>query len=394
MTRILSVIHYPVFGGPHNRNLKLAPLLAARGVTTTLLLPDEPGNAAARYAGSECHVVQAPLHRLRLSRDPALQASIARSFPREVGVIRRIIRRHEIDLVLVNGLVNPHAAVAARLEGVAVVWQILDSFAHPLLRTLMMPFVLRMADAVMCTGRMVADEHPGTSRLGARLVLFYPPVDTAAVRPDAAERARVRSALGYADDAVVVGSIGNLNPMKGHRTFIRAAAKLRAACPSARFLILGAEYGHRPGYLDLLREEAVGLGLKLGEDLRFLDPGADVTTYARGLDVLWLCSEPRSEGIPTVLGEGMALALPVVGTAVGSVPEVISDGEVGRLVPPRDPGALADATEPMVGDPGLCKRMGAAGRRFAESHYAVEKCAAQHLVAFERAIDHRAGRVE
>ncbi len=45
---VLSIIHYPIFGGPHNRNLRLAPVLAEQGVRTTVLLPDEPGNAAER----------------------------------------------------------------------------------------------------------------------------------------------------------------------------------------------------------------------------------------------------------------------------------------------------------------------------------------------------------
>src|SRR5438552_3354462 len=67
--RYLFVIHYPVFGGPHNQALRLAAPLAAAGWETVVLLPDEPGNSADRLREAGLEVVTAPLSRIRATRD-------------------------------------------------------------------------------------------------------------------------------------------------------------------------------------------------------------------------------------------------------------------------------------------------------------------------------------
>jgi hypothetical protein len=126
---LLSVIHYPVFGGPHNRNLRLHGPLSNNGVRTTVLLPDEPGNATGRLRAAGLDVIECRLGRLRNTRNPWLLAQILSQFPGDIARIREVIRTRKIDLVQINGLVNPHAAFAARAEGIPVVWQILDTYA-------------------------------------------------------------------------------------------------------------------------------------------------------------------------------------------------------------------------------------------------------------------------
>ena len=114
MMRVLSVVHYPMFGGPHNRNMRLAPVLRGLGVDTTVLLPDEPGNAAARLTESGVDVRTLPLTRIRASRQLRPHVQLLRNFPAEVSAIRKLIEHLRIDVVQLNGLVNSQAAFAAR----------------------------------------------------------------------------------------------------------------------------------------------------------------------------------------------------------------------------------------------------------------------------------------
>ena len=72
LKRVLFVIHFPVFGGPHNQALRLAHPLLARGWDTVVVLPAEPGNAAERLRAAGVEVVTMPLHRLRASTNPQL----------------------------------------------------------------------------------------------------------------------------------------------------------------------------------------------------------------------------------------------------------------------------------------------------------------------------------
>src|SRR5712671_4548672 len=100
--RVLSIIHHPVFGGPHNRNARLIPILRSRGVESTVLLPDEPGNAAERLRDAGVDVVTLPLDRLRASYNPMANARTLSNLWPNVRQIRNLIRERRIDVVQIN----------------------------------------------------------------------------------------------------------------------------------------------------------------------------------------------------------------------------------------------------------------------------------------------------
>jgi glycosyltransferase involved in cell wall biosynthesis len=102
-------------------------------------------------------------------------------------------------------------------------------------------------------------------------------------------------------------------------------------------------------------------------DTRFLGWRHDLVRLYADLDVVALAS--LNEGSPVVLIEALAAARPVVGTAVGGVPEVVLDGETGLTVPPSDPPALAEAILRLLNDRPLGERLGAAGRRHVYPRY-------------------------
>jgi glycosyltransferase involved in cell wall biosynthesis/SAM-dependent methyltransferase len=389
--RYLFVIHYPVFGGPHNQALRLATPLAEAGWDTVVLLPDEPGNSVDRLRESGIEVVTAPLSRIRATPDVRRHVRMAAGARQDVRTIRRIAREQEADLVLLGGLANPQAAIAGRAEERAVVWQLLDTRLPLAARAAYFPLLAHYADALMVTGSRVAAVHPGVPSLGERTVSFFPPVDRELFKADPAARAAAREELGIPANATVVGTAGNLNPMKGHRTFIRAAARLHEERPELRFLILGADYSYRTEYSQSLWAEAEQLGLRLGDSLVVRDPANRLPELAQALDVFLLTSEPRSEGLPTVIGEVMSLGAPVVAADVGGVADAVSDGENGFVVPARDVDAFVAATERLLDDDALAARFRAATAQGAEQ-FSVEASAAAHLEAFELAATRAAVR--
>jgi glycosyltransferase involved in cell wall biosynthesis len=388
---LLYVIHYPFFGGPQNQALRTAGPLSERGIATSVVLPDEPGNAAERLRAAGIEVIPLPLHRLRAIRSPVLQARFLADLPREVMALRRLIRERSIDVVQVGGLVNPHAAIAARLEGVGVVWQILDTLAPMVLRRLLMPWVLTLADVVMTTGVGVARVHPGATGLGSRLVPFYPPVDTSVFRPDPGRRAAARDELCVPSGAPLVGTVANLTPQKGLEHFVTVADELHASWPDVRFVILGSALETHGAYEAtihrMVRESAAG---KAGA-LRIVDPGMRVSELLPAVDVFLLTSVPRSEGVSTTVLEAMAAGIPVVSTDVGALSEVVVDGVTGRIVAPLDDAAMVEAVAPLLGDAEARVRMAAEARRRATELYDVEVCADTHLRAYRLAAA-RAGR--
>ena len=375
--RVLAVIHYPVFGGPHNQVLRLAGPLETHGISTVVLLPDEPGNAVARLRTAGVPVITMPLHRLRKTRRLGPHLALAGRFPHEILSIRRLIQRESIDVVQIGGLLNPHGAVAARLAHRPVVWQLIDVAAPKLVLAAGMGLVRALGSVVMTAGTLVAEAHPFAAGLKT-FVPFFPPVDTDLFRPRMDIRARVRMGWNIPQEAPVIGCVANINPQKAIVELVEAFASVRGQLPASRLVLIGAEHETHRDYSALLRARTLALGLQ--DAVIIHGESANLHELLPGIDVVALAS--RNEGTPTVLMEAMACGVPVVATDVGGVSEVVVDGVTGSLVPPSDQGALASALVSLLSDPKLVSRMGAAGRAHAIANFSVERSLDAHLRAY------------
>ncbi len=392
MRRVLYVIHFPFFGGPQNQALRLAGPLSARGWETEVVFPDEPGNAPDRLAAAGIPLRRIRLNRLRAVPDPGTQASFALGFAGDIRRLRETIRAVRPDVVLLTGIVNTPGAFAARLEGVPLVWQVLDTRTPGPLRLALGPLASRMSDSIMTTGHAIATSHHLGPRGMAKVVEFYPPVDTRVFRPDPEARRDSRERLGLRDSDILVGALANLTPQKGLEHFVEMARRLRSSGTEARFVIVGSPMETHAAYEMTLREAAAGYRAAFGEPLQIVDPLTRPERWLNAFDIFVLSSVPRSEGVPTTVLEAMATAVPVVATDVGATSEVVSNGRTGYVVRPEDPGALAEMVGPLVGDEARRRAFGEAARRIAVAEYDVERCADTHVRAFEGAIRNEARR--
>lgn len=165
--------------------------------------------------------------------------------------------------------------------------------------------------------------------------------------------------------------LGRLEARKGTPGLLRAVPAVLARAPDARFVLIGADRPHCPGgrtHADYLRAEfppAVQERVTLAGRL----PQPAVDRWVQTADVFVAPSAYESFGL--VFPEAMRWGTPVVGTTAGGIPEVVTDGETGLLVPPGDEAALAAALARLLADPGLRARLGAAGRRAAEERFGV-----------------------
>lgn len=332
--------------------------------------------------------MQIPLHRPRARLNPRLHFNHIFGFPFEVAHIRHLIRRYEIDLVQVFGILNIQGAFAARLENVPLLVQLNSTVAPMPLRRFFSPIINRMADVVMSEGKGVAQAYSGTDKLGDRLLVFFPPVDTEEFYSNTRRRLAAREELGVPDDVILIGTVGNFNRMKGHEFFVRSAAILRREHSNVCFRILGT---HTPSSADYYKKtvkvEASKLGLIENDILRFIEPGDRVVDLLPGFDIFLLTS--RVEGVGTVTIEAMSCGLPVVATNVGSVSDVVEDGITGYVVPPLDHEQIANATHKLLCNPKLRVRMGEVARSRAINKYDIKFCVETHLMAYKTAIAHR-----
>jgi glycosyltransferase involved in cell wall biosynthesis len=173
-------------------------------------------------------------------------------------------------------------------------------------------------------------------------------------------RAEARAALGVPPGGPRVGWAGRLTPEKGPDVLVEAAGRLTDL--DLAFSLLGAGSER-----DRLGARARALGL--ADRLTFHGILPRAGRLMRGFDLLVLSS--RTEGTPIVLFEALAAGVPVVATAVGGVPDVVSAGEA-VLVPPDDPAALADAIRRVVADPAAAASRARAGAARLAAAFGVE----------------------
>lgn len=164
-------------------------------------------------------------------------------------------------------------------------------------------------------------------------------------------------ALPFGDDDIVIGTVGRVQDVKDHASLVDAFVLLRERLPELSSRLRLAIIGDGP-LLPSIREKVAKAGLN---DVVWL-PGArtDVADILPHLTIFAMSS--IAEGTPGSALEAMASGLPVVGTRVGGIPEVIEDGVTGAVVPPSNPDMLATALARYVGDADLIDKHGAAGR--------------------------------
>ncbi|MBN2071276.1 MAG: glycosyltransferase [Candidatus Krumholzibacteriota bacterium] len=170
-----------------------------------------------------------------------------------------------------------------------------------------------------------------------RLVIINNGVDIARFHPvETREKKGAKKLLGLSDEDFVVTIIAALRPEKNHMMFIEAALKIAESEGGRfRFLIVGE------GPMETGLKKAADRLLSQGT-LKFLGRREDTESILAATDVAILSSFPVVETFPLTILEAMATGLPVISTAVGSIPEMLEDGREGILIESGDVGALAE----------------------------------------------------
>lgn len=274
--------------------------------------------------------------------------------------LRSLILRRRIEVVHVH---SPYVAALARLvvrtiprrsRPAIVVTEHNRWPRHARVTRLANRFTIFLDDADLAVSEDVRTTMGVRSRDGVEVVVHG--VDLAAVRAAAEHRSEVRSELGITDGDVVVGIVANFRAEKAYDTLLAAAVEATDVAGDRPLRFVAVGQGPLETEIRALHE-ASGLGE------RFLLTGyrPDAVRVMAAFDVFTLTS--RHEGLPVALMDALALGLPVVATRVGGIPEAVTDGVEGILVPVDDHARLAAGYVELAADPERRATMGAAARR-------------------------------
>jgi glycosyltransferase involved in cell wall biosynthesis len=365
MRTIVHLTTSTYFGGPERQMLGLAGALPSDYRTVFLLFPE----------GGQCRAF------VEESRRQGFEAvALSHDSPRFFAVIRELAELLEqlgADVLCCHGYkANLLGRPAARRRGIPAVsvsrgwtgenfrvrlYEKLDRFALPWM------------DRVICVSEGQAARVRRTGVAPERVVVIRN-----AIRSDrfAAPQPRDRAALQrlFSEPrSLIVGAAGRLSPEKGFAVLVEAAAQVARHRPDVGFLL----FGEGP-LRDALQRDIDAAGLTGRFVLAGFRP--DLDAVLPNLDLLVLPS--FTEGLPNVVLEAFAAAVPVVATAVGGTPEVIEEGVCGHLVPAGDATALADRMLCVLGSEER-EEMGARGRARVLGDFTFEAQAQQYMRFFE-----------
>jgi glycosyltransferase involved in cell wall biosynthesis len=394
MTRATTVLYGAFYTQLGGAELMLLALLDAldRGRFRPVVVTASPGPLVDELVRRSIPTIVEPRMRFVTRRNltPGEVWRFAGAHARAVRSIRGVVSAHGVGLV--HAVVAPalgYVGRAGRAAGIPVVGTVLEpvgAFAWPR-RRLLVPALNRLCDRVTVPSQSSRAAAVGEGLRADRLIIVRPGVDLARFRPDAAAGRAVRAALGIPVDAPLVGMVARFNRGKGHDVLLRAMATLARGCPGARCLLVGdALFDGEAGWQARMRGLARELGL--AERVVFTGWRADVPAVLGALDVV-VHPSTTADSWPTAILEAMAVGRPVIGAAVGGVPELVADGVTGRLVPPSRVDALAAALRALLGDPAACATLGAAGRDRAIREFSRERYAAAMAGVYEAVLGDR-----
>ena len=222
--------------------------------------------------------------------------------------------------------------------------------------------LMTRADAIVAVAEMQREHLVRNERMPESLVrVIHNGIDLAHFQPRVGREEQRRS-LGLDPMGPVVGIVGRLVHLKGLDIFLQAAKAVLKDLPATQFLIVGdGPEG------ESLKNLSRALGVE--SSVFFLGRRDDIADLIQVFDIAVLCS--RTEALPMVILEYMALAKPVIATRVGSVPELVIDEETGLVIHAEDAKGLVDALLALLRQPGRAKQMGLAGRERVQSSFLV-----------------------
>lgn len=217
-------------------------------------------------------------------------------------------------------------------------------------------------DQLIAVSSMIEAKLVQEGRTGAPVKRIYNGVDLS--RYDHTEPCcTLAEDYGMEPGSQIVGVVARLEPEKGHPTLLEAWPAVLRAVPDAYLLIVGE--GSRREALETLARE-----LRIAHRVVFTGRRDDVPSVTAALDVAVLPSYREAQGLSIL--EALALSRPVVASNVGGIPEMITDGVNGLLVPPHDADALAAAIIRLLTDHPFADTLGRAGHDMVHDRFCID----------------------
>lgn len=294
----------------------------------------------------------------------------------EVLQLALYFRKEKFDLIHVSGGSWQYKGViAGKLGGRKVVWHLNDTYAPWFIRKFF-SLCSGLPDAYIFTSERTREYYSPLIPVAKPGFVIPAPVDTALFDASQCYKGDEDVIKKWAGK-FVVGTVANINPVKGLDIFIRAAAEVNKSVADVCFVVVGSVFKRQKEYFDELKRLCLELGVG---NIDFVGPRSDVRPLLQRFDA-FVCSSYNESG-PMTLWEAMAMGKLIVSTDVGDVSLHIHDGESGFVVGVGDYKTMADRLAYLIKHENIWAEFVADAHNIAVKELDVKQCAARHLMAY------------
>jgi glycosyltransferase involved in cell wall biosynthesis len=386
---VLAVFHMADINGPARINHPRLRALTADGELRVIV----PGHGATEELYRPLAAVDVRRYGpLDLPRSMGDLASALAEQRAAVRTFRAALRDYEPDLMLVVTTSLPAALLAARLEGVPAVVDVMEVLhvhheggaPRMAARFLVRAWTAALADALICCSNLSAEGFKRMRRRGLHVI--YPGIELD--RPEG-DGTRLLAERGIQDAGPYIAAVGNITFGRGQDVLIRALPAVRETFPDARLLLAGMPL--RPEADAAYRKEFRNLAGALGVSEAVIELGyvEDTASLYAAADVV-VNPARFHEPFGLVAIEALAAGRPVVASRVGAIPEILEDEHHALLVEPEAPVALGEAIVRVLSDDALRRRLVEGGRARVARRFDQRDGAERFVAAVDEALARRA----
>ena len=297
-----------------------------------------------------------------------------KSFFEVIRQLRRSVVASRPDLLHANSIRSGLVATAATIGlGTPVVWHLHDLLPrHPLSSAIRVLAAVSKRTRMIAVSQAVATNFRGrfAPLLKDRVSVILNSIDLEKFQPDETAKRKIRGGLRFRKSDLAIGIVGQITPRKGQLELLRAFSETLTDAPNSVLLIVGAPMFNRDDeYLELLKRTSAELGI--ASKVRILGARSDIGALMQALDLLVVNSSAEPFGL--VILEAMACGTPVLATAVGGIPEIITHDENGWLVRAGDEQALTSAMAHLYPRSLLRERLAERARHDVAARFSVDR---------------------
>lgn len=374
--RVANIIEEGKTGGPQIRIANVAKALKAQ-VETTVVLPNE--NSKQFCTLLEQYAI--PYKTFKLSRiTKEMSVALRYLFFSWFEILQLVLylRKEKFDLVHVSGGSWQYKGViAGKLAGIKVVWHLNDTSIPKFIQKVF-TFFSRYADAFIFASERTREYYGQLIKLEKPEFVVPAPVDTRHFDPSR-KYSGDEEIIDSWSNKIVIGTIANINPIKGLETFIDAAALLNENFDNLVFVVVGASHETQKNYLESIKSKCCNLSV---DNMEFLGSKSDVRPLLKRFDI-YTCSS-NAESSPISVWEAMSMGKPVVSTDVGDVSLYVRDAINGFIVDVGDHGALKKRISYLINDKYMRCQFGRKCRKYAIKNLDISLCAQRHLEVYTK----------